>query len=192
MQPPLLSLCWLYRVRGRRKRKEEEENQWWGHNYNLCQVWKTDSPPPRESSHLLTKSRERGTLHCLTSYSTPVQKYPRAASFKDLFLRNLKCLYKMPNTPISIFFDLCTEGGVFSLGRTGKGEPWTTCSNKRIPCPNRRAVKHWGDNKWFKIIIGTYTLGENGEHWVTLLKITQRAILLCCQDKNQRKRGAKI
>lgn len=100
---------------------------------------------PRKSSHLLTKSRGRGTLHCLSIYSTPVQKYPRAASFKDLILSYLICLYKMPNKPIPILLDLCEplhRGLSFFFRQDQQGEPWTTCSNKRIPRQNCRAVQN--------------------------------------------------
>lgn len=67
----------------------------------------------RESSHLLTKQRERGTLHCLRSHSTPVQKYPRAASFKRLdFELNLYVCTKCQThlfQYFQIYASLCTE-----------------------------------------------------------------------------------
>lgn len=105
----------------------------------------------------------------------------------------------MLNTPIPIFLDLCKpqhRGPSFLFRQDWQGEPWTTCSNKRILIQIAELLNTEATTIDSKSYLAPVLWGKWGA-LRKMIKITQCAILLCRQDikkkkKQEQKRGKYI
>lgn len=136
------------------------------------------------SSPSLSRGRDKHFI--AISFSTPVQKYPRAASFKDLILSNLfMSVQNAKPTGSNIFAGLCTRAEFLSVGRTSKESLELHAATKgffiQIKSKTLRQQQLIANQNWH------LEFGVSGATLREIIKITQCAILLCCQKEEEKK-----